>query len=94
MEVIELGDVKLANIKIDPDYIIRKSLYRKLRAKGLKGIEPDVEELAASMQSVGLLQPISVTPTAYKRYTLIIGLRRLLAAKMLKWETIESQVVV
>jgi ParB family transcriptional regulator, chromosome partitioning protein len=44
----------------------------------------DVESLAASMATIGLLHPIVVTPEG----VLVCGERRLRAAKLLGWETI------
>ena len=44
----------------------------------------DVEELAASIAAYGLLQPLVVRP-AGKRYTLLVGHRRLAAIQSLGW---------
>ena len=90
----ELDDIDLDNINLNPDFLTRQSLYREYQKKGLDGVKADIQELADSIRSVGLLQPISVTPTAYKQYDLVIGLRRFLAAKLLKWKTIAAQVII
>lgn len=49
----------------------------------------DVSELAASMRSVGLLQPIVVRRTASGRLVVLAGHRRLAAAQLLKWPTVQ-----
>jgi ParB/RepB/Spo0J family partition protein len=48
-----------------------------------------VEELTRSLLSLGLLNPIHVTPTG-DRYTLIAGQHRLAAARALGWTTIPA----
>jgi ParB/RepB/Spo0J family partition protein len=49
----------------------------------------DIASLADSMQDYGLQQPISVRASA-DRYILTSGLRRLAAARMLRWTTIPA----
>lgn len=49
----------------------------------------DIEGLARSMMEVGLLHPVVVTPDL----RLIAGERRILAARMLGWDTIPAHVV-
>src|SRR4051812_22966846 len=49
----------------------------------------DVPELASSMQSYGLLQPVVVRPVA-DGYVLLAGHRRVEAARSLGWDTIPS----
>ena len=93
-QLIEVDEILLTNIEIDPAIVTRQSLYWKWKRQGLKAIQPDVQELADSMKGVGLLQPITVTVEAYKEYVLIIGLRRFLAPKVLKWKAITAQVVI
>jgi ParB family chromosome partitioning protein len=44
-----------------------------------------ISELADSMQDYGLQQPISVRAVG-ERYLLTSGLRRVTAARMLRWE--------
>lgn len=55
--------------------------------------QASLDELATSMEQVGLLQPITVRATAQKRYELIAGERRLRAAKQLGWRYIESRII-
>lgn len=43
----------------------------------------DIEGLAASIGELGLQQPVTVTPTAKGRYTLLLGQRRYLASRLL-----------
>src|SRR5436305_13568752 len=47
-----------------------------------------VEELAASIREVGVLQPLVVRPLAEGRYELIAGERRLRASKLAGLETV------
>src|SRR5438309_11545726 len=49
----------------------------------------DIATLAESMQDYGLQQPISVRAQG-KRFVLTSGMRRLAAAKILKWATISA----
>ena len=51
----------------------------------------ELEELAASIKELGLLQPIVVTPHG-ERYVLVAGSRRLEAARMLGWTSIPAGV--
>jgi len=51
-----------------------------------------IRELAASMESVGLLQPIIVRPDG-NRYVIVAGHRRFLAAKLLGWKEIETRIL-
>lgn len=51
-------------------------------------LENDIEELASSIMDVGLLNPITLT----KDYTLIAGLHRLEAVKLLDWTEIECTI--
>src|ERR1019366_8144023 len=51
-----------------------------------------LNELAASIQAVGLLQPIVVRPVAGGRYQVIAGERRCEAARMLHHQTIPAVV--
>ena len=51
-------------------------------------LEHDVEELAFSISEIGLLNPITLTGD----YTLVAGLHRLEAAKLLGWTEIECVV--
>lgn len=52
--------------------------------------EQEIKKLAVSILQNGLLQPISVRPTADGRYQLIAGERRLRACKLVGLETIPS----
>lgn len=88
-----MDEIDLNNIELNPEIITRQSLYQEYRKNGLVGVKENIQDLADSMKALGLLQPITVYPTAYKKYRLIIGLRRFLAAKLLKWKTITAFVV-
>lgn len=49
-----------------------------------------LEELAESIRANGLLQPVTVRKSSQGGYELIAGERRLMAAKLLEWETIPA----
>lgn len=77
---------KYSNIEeIDIDLIIHRENYRKTID------ENEIQELANSMVSVGLPGPILVVAKGSK-YQLIYGQRRLLAAILLGWKTIDSRI--
>ena len=66
--------VKIEEIKVNP---------------GRRAVSRDgIEELAFSMEQVGLLNPITLT----EDYTLVAGLHRLEAAKSLGWSEIECTI--
>lgn len=52
--------------------------------------DPDIAELADSIQASGLLQPIRVARESEGGYRLIAGERRYRAVKMLGWDTITA----
>lgn len=55
--------------------------------------EKALGELSASIESYGLIQPITVRKITDGLYELIAGERRLKAVKLLSWETVPSVVV-
>jgi hypothetical protein len=56
-----------------------------------RALRPEiVDELAASMQAQGQLQPILLRPRDAAGYWLVAGRHRLEAAKRLKWETVDA----
>jgi ParB family chromosome partitioning protein len=55
----------------------------------LRTDEGDLETLAQSIETMGLIQPIVIS----EEYELLSGYRRLHACKMLGWETIEVKLV-
>lgn len=65
--------------------IERISIGKRFRKNSSEGLA----ELAASMHEIGLLHPVVITSD----YRLVAGLRRLLAAKQLGWESIDARVV-
>jgi len=66
--------VKVSDIKVNP---------------GRRGtVEKDIEELAFSIEEIGLLNPITLT----EDYTLIAGLHRLEAVKQLGWTEVECTI--
>jgi len=54
-------------------------------------LERKLFELSESMKEVGLIQAILVTPVK-ERYEVVVGHRRYLAAKKLKWKTIKAEI--
>ena len=55
-------------------------------------ITVDIEDLAHSLATLGLQQPVVVQPKGEK-YEILIGQRRYLAAKHLGWESIDAKVL-
>lgn len=53
----------------------------------------NIEELAASLESVGLIQPITLEVKQGGRYTIVAGHRRVEAARHNGWQTIKAVVV-
>lgn len=53
--------------------------------------ERQLFELSESMKEVGLIQAILVTPVK-ERYEVVVGHRRYLAAKKLRWKTIKAEI--
>ena len=53
--------------------------------------ERQLFELSESMKEVGLIQAILITPVK-ERYEVVVGHRRYLAAKKLRWKTIKAEV--
>src|SRR5262249_38197666 len=51
-----------------------------------------LKDLARSMKEEGLIQPITVRKVG-SAYELVVGERRLRAAQMLKWSTIDARVI-
>lgn len=68
------------------DIVISESNVRKT------DIEKDIESLAENMRRHGLLQPIVVLKEG-ETYQLLIGQRRLLAAKRLGWAEIPAMII-
>lgn len=54
--------------------------------------DDEFEALVKGMAEVGLLQPIVVTPHGTRQYALIVGHRRLAAAKVLGWAAIPATI--
>jgi len=54
--------------------------------------DDEITELAAHMQSHGLLQPIGVRPLESGRFELLWGARRLAAARRLRWSEIPARI--
>ena len=66
--------------------------------RDMRGLEPignvgDVRELAASIRSVGLLQPVGVRLLEDDRYQLVFGHRRVAALEHLGWTSVPAVVL-
>jgi len=59
----------------------------------VRQIEEDIDELAASIRKLGLLEPVVVYLLAGDKFELLTGQRRLLAAKSLGWEEIPAMIM-
>lgn len=57
-----------------------------------RDVTGDIDDLAQSLQEIGLLYPIVVKPKA-DRYEILIGQRRYLAAKQLGWDRMAARVL-
>lgn len=69
-------------VDIDPDAVV-------VRGGRVRTDYGDIQALAESMDSIGLINPIVVDRNA----ELVAGERRLLAAKLLGWRTIQARVI-
>ncbi|AVH72769.1 ParB/RepB/Spo0J family partition protein [Nostoc sp. 'Lobaria pulmonaria (5183) cyanobiont'] len=56
-------------------------------------IDQGIQELAASIEKIGLLEPIVVSPKAEERYEVVTGQRRFLAHQYLGHETIRATIL-
>src|SRR5713101_6295792 len=75
---VVIQDIPVENIKPSPH-------------QARKEFDPEgIKSLAQSMQSEGLIQPIIVRAVAAGAYELIAGERRLRAAKLLGWTSIDA----
>src|SRR5262245_57228077 len=73
---------EIKEVKLD-DLVISKGQVR------LSGVGEEIEELAASINKIGLLEPIVVCPAEKKgQFEILTGQRRFLAHRMLKKDTI------
>lgn len=75
--------IPLVNIEYTPSDRIRQDV------RGKDGLLP-VESLAQSLKHFGQLVPVIVKPLGDDRFQLVDGERRLTAAKLLHWETIQA----
>lgn len=56
-------------------------------------IDEGIQELAASIEKIGLLEPIVVSPKAEERYEVVTGQRRFLAHQRLGYKTIRATIL-
>jgi ParB family transcriptional regulator, chromosome partitioning protein len=81
------SDNKVADIALD-DLVIGKSQVR------VREVGAEIDELAASINKMGLLEPIVVCPAETKgKYEILTGQRRFLAHKQLGRSTIQAMVL-
>lgn len=59
----------------------------------VRQIEKDIDELASSIEKIGLLEPVVVHPTGDGKYELLTGQRRFLAVQRLGWKTIPAVIL-
>lgn len=81
----QVTEFRVQDIRLD-DLMVSPSNVRK------REITADIDDLAFSMATYGLQQPIVVQPRG-TRYEILIGQRRFLAAKKLRWETLPAKVL-
>lgn len=77
----EFAEIPLESIDIGP-----------AQARSRK-VEENTDELAQSIQALGLINPITVYKKKDGRYDLVTGQRRLIAVEKLKWPTISAKVL-
>ena len=96
------GGLELEDDIFKEDFIDRVFKERELANIPIKDIvvEPQprkifqgIDELAYSIEKLGLLQPVVVMPKGHGRYLLIAGERRLKACQKLGWSTIPARIV-
>jgi len=54
--------------------------------------KPDIEEIAASLKRLGQINPVILEERERKRYRIVAGYARVLAARILGWETVEAKI--
>jgi ParB family chromosome partitioning protein len=74
------------------DILMEKIVIGPSQAR-VRKVEEDLDELAASMEKVGLLEPVVVYKLEDDTYELLTGQRRFLAAQKLEWKSIPATVV-
>lgn len=79
-----VAEHKVENIQLSAIYASKSNPRKSFEKENIK-------DLADSMASVGLLQPITVRPIGDK-YEIVAGERRWRAAKLLKWDSIPAMV--
>lgn len=81
MKIIEYKDVPLDQIDIG------------LSQARTRDVEKNLDDLARSIQTVGLLEPIVLAPIDNDTYEVITGQRRYLAAERLGWASISAGIL-
>lgn len=83
MNKLNIQDIKIQDIV--------KSKYQT-RLQNIN-LDPEIQELAKSIQDIGLLNPVTVKETKGNKFTLIAGFRRLEAYVMNKQEYITANII-
>jgi ParB family transcriptional regulator, chromosome partitioning protein len=82
MKIVEYRDIPLEQLEIG------------VSQARVRDVSKNVDDLAASLAKVGLLEPIVVAPVdSGERFEIVTGQRRFLAAKQLNWKTIKAGVM-
>ena len=96
--------IKLEEIFVAPGTMSRQSLVELVEKGGIEAAEPQLQELMASMKSKGQIECIGVSDMGLDAgllkedgldamYQLMFGLRRVLAARLLGWDTIKAVIL-
>ena len=78
-----MGKMEIQDIPLG-DIIIGKGQVRT------RGVDKELDELVASIEKIGLVEPIAVVPEANGKYEVIAGQRRFLAHQKLKRDVITA----
>ena len=81
MKIIEYKDVPLEQIDIG------------LSQARTRDVKKNIDDLARSIETVGLLEPIVLAPVDDDMYEVITGQRRYLAVEQLEWPTISAGIL-
>ena len=83
----------LANIPRQFDNLEMDKLHIGANQMRTRDTDAGIEELAKSIETVGLLEPIVVVPNNVNEYEIITGQRRFLACERLGWDSIPAMIL-
>ena len=72
---------------------IKKISVSKLNPRKVSKDDPGIKSLRESLNSIGLITPVVVRPDKGGKYELLAGQRRLMAARLNNWKTINCRIV-